>query len=295
MVNLVRKMLRFTLIELLVVIAIIAILAAMLMPALERARGLARVASCSVNTRQIFMSMSYYADDNDGWGWRGLSPSYSFVLDQASDFADWLPDYMPFVDHEDKGYHPPMLACPDFTPPPGRSGQGWDRGPIRNRARRLHTTYFYLFGTATRGWNSSEGIWTSTDSIFGWDARFRPSTSEDNPRAFVPNRRLLGRNLRSFPHMPNYTRTSNYYIPSASEQPALTDAQFYGRDVGGPDHPTSYNYYRQIGGSSGDYYRNHRTLGWSGINIGYMDGHVQWKDNDELRWRQSDFYNAYWY
>ena len=105
----------FTLIELLVVIAIIGLLAAMLLPALARAKERANPTQCNANLRQISIGMTLFADDH-----RGLYPESGGAIpwDAANPYAGangWTRQIVGFIQNSN------VFHCPaNFVLPPSQ-------------------------------------------------------------------------------------------------------------------------------------------------------------------------------
>jgi prepilin-type N-terminal cleavage/methylation domain-containing protein len=118
----------FTLIELLVTMALIAILAALLLPALARAKDKSRAIQCTGSLRQWGLAMRMYADDNNDFlPRRGQGVQTLTLITRTDDWFNALPPYFnqpTFAQCVANGKKPAagehgIFICPDATDPGG--------------------------------------------------------------------------------------------------------------------------------------------------------------------------------
>lgn len=166
----------FTLIELLVVISIVALLLAILLPALRSARLAGQGVQCASNQRQLLIAYSTYADDNDEylpiWFGNSKPPSY------GAPYQFYLIDTAYYLQSQDVHKCP---ASPDHGPVLGRqvsigynfhlgywtwntSFGGW-AGPSYRAHRRQQIAQLSLFAVTADKRPPSAGKWQNTGSL----------------------------------------------------------------------------------------------------------------------------------
>lgn len=247
----------FTLIELLVVIAIIALLTAILLPTLAKARDAAERVSCASNLRQIYLSGSMYADDHKGWGIDRVYESQPHYWGNEPGWGSYFTNYES------------LLVCPGADP-----GLAGNKTPGQKYGNDVYTTYFNLFAV---GWFVA---YPATNRVGGWTTNVSTGQTDRQVRNPSPNREWMG----SF--RPAAVGDKYAYYGHPHEQVAYTDA--FGGPASGGFWVSSY-----LGTPNYTTWMPNNHFNSNGENISFMDGHVVWRNADETVQKYS-WGKVYW-
>ncbi|MHC4518401.1 MAG: type II secretion system protein [Planctomycetota bacterium] len=184
----------FTLIELLVVIAIIALLMAIMMPALQKARHQSRRTACAAHLKSCGYAGVLYANDNEGQ----FPPCHMDLSPGSGSYAVWIsgrqddPQTKGFMAHGLFFHHrlitePKLFYCPGNNNPTLKYGEasatsaggGWPRGEIPDalgpNQTWVQTTYHYRSLWDEHGWRSVNSVKDSGGMAFMADMFSDPS------------------------------------------------------------------------------------------------------------------------
>lgn len=233
----------FTLIELLVVISIIAILMAILMPALTRVREQARQKSCASRLRQHVLAMNMYADDNHG------------KLPLPNNAGGWLQDVAINTVHFmlRTGLTRQMFYCPS------------------NANHQKFNEYFWEFNNQT--WDGNKFTSETGFIVSGYlyllqlDPKLTPRTPIVRYQTDSEKKEWLKTNTEPHPATKEAVVDSIMGVPKTGTKFGYDFHQVPGGIF------TAHQVYDQTSHLKNDF----EPLGG---NIGFMDAHVEWRKFD---------------
>ena len=263
----------FTLIEMLVVITIIAIMIALLLPAVKRAKRQAKYTLCATQMKQIMTALQTYSYDFNEywapgtWGTPTMINGASEIIPRLQASATlYDADLDPGTDRGDMALR--LARCPEWV-----QRGGWTDRPVYSEpgfngspgSDQLHLTYNYVGGHGHGPGNviAHGGIWWH-----GWVAYDAATWDRyDDPAQLGPMWHATSRMRQS----DTGVLTDRMWL-----DPAVTggsNAQYPGNHAGGIAYLIGLNHVRGPG------------KGAIGGNVGMADGHVEWRWEQHLEER----------